>query len=385
MKYDFDNLADRSNVNSLKYSTPNVLPMWVADMDFKTPDFIMEAIKKRVDKGAFGYTNDPDYFYDAIISFWARRHNLELKRKDIAFTTGVVPAISSTVRCFTEVGDNVLILSPVYNIFYNSIRNNKRIILSSDLVYKDGKYSVDYADLENKLSDEKTKLMIFCNPHNPIGYIWDKEELKRIATLCKKHNVIILSDEIHCDIVNPGLSYTPFLSIEEAKDITIMAASGSKCFNLAGLQGAFIASYNQDLYNKLFRALNNDEVAEGNAFVYDALSSALNNGDEWLKQMNEYVYNNKLYVKEFICKELPNIHYVESYATYLIWVDVSKITNDVKKFTQYLKNKYKLWVSSGDSYGANGEGFIRINLATSYKNVVDGMNRLKEAINSLND
>lgn len=383
MKYDFDNLADRTGVNSLKYSTPNVLPMWVADMDFKTPDFIMDAIKKRVEKGAFGYTNDPDYYYEAIINFWQRRHNLTLERKDIAFTTGVVPAISSTVRCFTEVGDNVIILSPVYNIFYNSIRNNKRVILSCDLIYKDNKYSVDYDDLEKKLSDEKTKLMIFCNPHNPIGYIWNKEELAHIARLCKKHNVIILSDEIHCDIINPGLSYTPFLSIDEAKDITIMAGSASKCFNLAGLQGAFVASYNEDLYKRIYRALNNDEVAEGNAFVYDALTAAFNNGDEWLKEMNEYVYKNKLYVKEFINNNIKRIKYVENYATYLIWVDVKDITNNVKKFTQKLKEKYGLWVSSGDSYGDNGEGFIRINLATSFDNVVTCMNKLKQAVDEL--
>lgn len=376
MKYNFDDLADRSNTNSVKYSTPGVLPMWVADMDYKTPDFVLDVIKERVNKGCFGYTEHPNYFYESIIDFYKRNHSIEIKRDDMIFTQGVVPAISSAVRELTNDGDNVLILSPVYNMFYSSILDNNRNALECKLTYNDGIYDIDYDDLDNKLRE--TKLFIFCNPHNPIGKLWTKEEINKIAKLCIKHNVMVISDEIHSDIVTPGMKTYSFLNITDLD--VIMLSSASKSFNLAGLQGSFMVCYNHELLHRLEHRLDVEGQTHGNALVYDALSKAFSDGDNYLSELNEYIYNNKLYVENFIKEEIKDLTYIKGDATYLVWVDVSKVTDNVKRFTAKLKRKYKLWVSSGDTFGSNGAGFIRINLATSHANVVEGMNRLKKAV-----
>ena len=379
--YDFDTLANRKNVSSLKWMYDDVIPMWVADMDFDTLDLVKNVIKERVELGALGYTNTPDYYFEAFNKFFKRHHHIDIDVNNMIFTTGVVPAISSLVRSITNVGDKIMVLTPTYNIFFNSIINNKRIPVECDLYYDGSNYQINFEDFENKIKD--CSMLILCNPQNPVGRIWNKEELARIGNICKNNNVIVLSDEIHCDVVTPGKEYVPFMSVNDiCKDISITCISASKCFNLAGLQGALVVINNKELYKKGNRGFNNDEVAEGNVFVYDAFTCALNNGDLWLKEMNQYVYENKLYLKEFIEKNLPLLNYHFGDATYLAWVDVSKVADDGKELCDYLRDNYKVYFSYGEEYGKSFKSFIRINLATSKANVKEGLNRLLNGVNA---
>lgn len=379
--YDFSKLAKRENTSSLKWMNKDVLPMWVADMDFDTLDSVKDAIRKRVDLGALGYTNTPDYFFDAFQNFFKRHHGIDIDKNKMIFSTGVVPAISSIVRSMTSIGDNIILLTPTYNIFFNSVINNKRVPIECDLVYDGLEYQINFDDLEAKL--KSSKMLILCNPQNPVGRLWRKDELERISNLCQKYNVIVLSDEIHCDIVTPGKSYVPFMSLgDSSKDISITCISASKCFNLAGLQGAVVVAYNEDIYKRVNRGLNTDEVAEGNVFVYDAFTAALNTGDIWLKEMNQYVYDNKIYLDEFLNKNLPMLKYHFGDATYLAWVDVSSVTSDGKLLCDYLLENHKVYFSYGEEYGSRFKAFIRINLATSRENVSVGLERLLEGIKS---
>ena len=377
--YNFDKIAKRENVSSLKWMYDDVILMWVADMDFDTLDVVKEAINKRVELGALGYTNTPKEYFVAFKNFFKRHHNIDIDIDNMIFSTGVVPAISSMVRSLTNVGDKIMVMTPTYNIFFNSILNNKRIPVETNLYYDGKEYKIDFNDFENKIKD--SKMLILCNPQNPVGRIWTKDELEKIGDICNKYNVIVLSDEIHCDIVTPGMKYVPFISVNDiCKNISVTCVSASKCFNLAGLQGALVIINNKELYKKANRGLNTDEVAEGNVFVYDAFIAALNNGDEWLEKMNKYVYENKLYLKDFLEKNIPSMKYHFGDATYLAWVDVSQITDDGYKFCEYLKDNFKVYFSYGEEYGKSFKGFIRINLATSRKNVIEGLNRLLKGV-----
>lgn len=293
--YDFDKLTNRYNTHSLKWDVKeNELPMWDADMDFETAPEIIEDLHKRVDHGIFGYNIDDEDYFKAIQNWWLHEHHFEIDREWMMFCTGVVPAISSIVRRVTQVGENVVILSSTYNIFYNSILNNGRHVLFSDLLYDGKEYSIDYNDLEKKLSHSETTLLIFCNPQNPIGKIWDKETLEKIGQLCKKHHVIVISDEIHCDIVRPGKEYIPFASVNDTNlDISITCVAPTKCFNIAGLQSSCIIVANEPLRHKVNRGINTDEVAEGNTFAQIAGISAFTKGKQWLKELNCYIQKNK--------------------------------------------------------------------------------------------
>ena len=379
MKYNFDQISNRRNTFSYKWDVKdNELPMWVADMDFICPPFVIEALQKRIDIGSYGYSFIPDEFYESIIGWWKRRHNIEFNKEWMIYSSGVVAAISSMVRSLTNVGDNVIVQSPVYNIFYNSIINNKRVVLSNDLIYENGAYHIDFVDLEKKMSLEKTTLMILCNPHNPIGKIWNKEELEKIGKLAKKYGVFVISDEIHCDITEPGYSYQPFAFNDINKDISITCLAASKVFNIAGLQSACLLIPNEDIRRKVNRGLNNDEVAEPNFFSMNANIAAFSLGDEWVDELNQYIANNKKYLTDFIKKELPHLHVVEDKALYLVWVDISYYSHDSKTLCLDLREKTGLFVSEGEEYGENGKDFFRINLATNLDNVKDGCQRLKK-------
>jgi cystathionine beta-lyase len=304
-----------------------------------------------------------------------------MDEKDMIFSTGVVPAISSIVRKVTSVGEKVLVTTPCYNIFFNSIVNNGRFIETSELVLKDNEYYIDFLDLEKKLSDPQVSLFILCNPENPVGRIWTEEELVKIGELCKKYNVIVLSDEIHCDIVNPKFKYIPFASVNETnKEISITCISASKCFSLAGLQGALVYVSNPKLHHLVWRGLNTDEVAEANAFVANAFISALDNGDLYLEELNKYIQNNKDYAREFIKNNIKEFNVRESNATYLLWVDVSGLTSDARLFTDFLRRHTGLFITPGEEYGKNGVSYVRINLGTSLDIVKDGMSRLKNGV-----
>ncbi len=382
MKYDFDTIIDRRNTNSLKWDVKeNELPMWVADMDFKTAPCIIEVLKDRVNHGVFGYSIVSEDWHDAYIKWWKERHSFKIDKQWLIFSTGVVPTISSVVRKLTNVAENVVIQSPVYNIFYNSIINNGRHVLESPLAYDGKEYSIDFEDLTEKLSNPQTTLMILCNPHNPIGKIWDKETLEKIGKLCKENNVVVLSDEIHCDITCPNKTYIPFASVnEECKQNSVTCISPTKAFNLAGMQSSAVMIANKFLRDKVERGLNTDEVAEPNVFATTVATVAFNEGGPWLDALRKYISDNKVLVTDYIEKNIPEIKVVKAEATYLMWFDCKKITETCEKLAAFIREETGLYLTAGNHYGKGGEGFLRINVACSKKVVTEALKKLDKAI-----
>ena len=384
MKYDFDTPINRRNTNSLKWDVEeNELPMWVADMDFETAPEVQEAIRKRAFHGAFGYSVVSDEWCQSYIGWWQRRHGFTMQKDWMVFCTGVVPAISSTVRKLTTPAEKVLIQTPVYNIFFNSILNNGRQVLESGLKYNEGQYEIDFEDLEKKLSDPQTSLMILCNPHNPVGKIWDKETLQKIGELCFEHHVVVLSDEIHCDLTDPGTEYIPFASVsEKCRENSITCIAPTKAFNLAGMQTAAVMIPNPFLRHKVWRALNTDEVAEPNAFAVDAAIAAFSEGEAWLDELRQYIFDNKKRTLQFVEEEIPQIRIVPSDATYLLWLDCSKIEGTASEIAEYIRSKTGLYLSEGSQFGSCGEKFLRMNIACPRVTLEDGLERLREGIAS---
>lgn len=382
MSFDFDKVINRRDSDSLKWDVDDkVLPMWVADMDFEAAPAIVNALKKRVEQGVFGYNIVPDSWKESVISWWSRRHGFTIHKDWILFSTGVVPTISSVVRKLTTPGENVLIMTPVYNIFYNSILNNGRHVLECPLVYKNGQYDIDFEDFEKKLSNPQTSLLLLCNPQNPSGNIWDKDTLMRIGNLCKKYHVYVLSDEIHCDLTDPGYDYVPFAGVsEECRDISITCISPTKAFNIAGIQTSAVVVPDAWLRHRVNRGLNTDEVAEPNSFAIAATKAAFNDSEDWLEELRSYLKGNKDYVIHYIEENIPDIQVVQSHATYLMWIDCSRITEDTKQLCAYIRKETGLYLSYGAQYGGNGNRFIRLNIACSNVVVREGMNRLREGI-----
>ncbi len=382
MKYDFVTETDRRSTFSLKWDVAdNELPMWVADMDFQTAPCVRNALMERLENGVFGYTIIPDDWKKAYVNWWEKRHAFKMNEEWLIFCTGVVPAISSTVRKLTTPGENVLIMTPVYNIFYNSILNNGCHVLESPLAYVDGVYSIDWKNLEACMANPQTSLMILCNPHNPTGNIWSAEELSRIGEMASKNHVVVLSDEIHCDLCDKGYEYVPFASVSEAcRENSITCIAPTKAFNIAGLQTAAVSVPNPSLRHKVWRALNTDEVAEPNAFAVDAAIAAFNEGAEWLDELRLVLEDNKKTVREFVKKELPQITVVDSHATYLLWLDCSKITDDTGVLCDEIRKKTGLYLSAGEEFGGNGKTFIRMNTATQKNRLLDGLERLDKAL-----
>ena len=382
MKYDFDTQVNRRNTNSLKWDVAqNELPMWVADMDFPTAPEVRAAISERASHGVFGYSIVPDEWYRAYMDWWQSRHGLAIEKDWLVFCTGVIPAISSAVRKLTTPAEKVLIETPVYNIFFNSILNNGRQVLQSSLKYSDGRYEIDFDDLEQKLSDPQTSLMILCNPHNPVGKIWDKETLAKIGELCWEHNVMVLSDEIHCDLTDPGMDYVPFASVsEKCRENSITCIAPTKAFNLAGMQTAAVMVPNRHLRHTIWRALNTDEVAEPNAFAVDAAIAAFTKGGEWLDELRQYIFENKKITEKFVEENIPQIRVVPSNATYLLWLDCSGMPGSATEAAEYIREKTGLYLSNGTQYGASGEDFLRMNIACPRSVLKDGLARLDEGI-----
>ncbi len=385
MKYDFDLQTDRRNTNSLKWDVAeHELPMWVADMDFQTAPEVLSALKKRVEHGIFGYSIVPEEWNQAIMSWWKERHDFQIQKEWLIFCTGVVPAISSTVRKLTTVGENVLIQTPVYNIFFNSIINNGRHVLESPLSYDGEVYHIDFKELEEKLAEPQTTMMILCNPHNPIGKIWERETLERIGELCWKHHVLVISDEIHCDLTIPEHDYIPFASVsEKCKENSITCIAPTKAFNIAGLQTAAVIIPNETLRHKVNRALNTDEVAEPNAFAIEAAVAAFREGADWLDELREYIQENKKYVNNFLKEELPELKLVPSEATYLLWIDCSHIFENAIELSKILRETTGLYLSAGNQYGGNGSHFLRMNIACPREVLKDGLKRLKKGISCI--
>ena len=375
MKYNFDILSQRRHTNSEKWNVKDSeLPMWVADMDFLVLPEIKQAIINAANRDSYGYTYPTEKFFLAYQSWWGRRHDLKLDTNDMIFATGIVAALDSIVNHFTNKGDAILLLSPSYNGFFSAVNNNSRKLVTSNLIFKNNEFVIDYEDVENKIKENDVKLTIFCNPHNPTGRVWLKEEIKAFYDICKKYDVMFISDEIHCDIVDPDIEYTSSLKI--ADDI-ITCLAPSKVFNLAGIHSAVIICKNHELKEKMQAAFYHDDIGEPNYFVEPATIAAYTYGDIYVDELNQYLVKNKEYVKEFFRKELPHLKVVSGPATYLLWIDISyyKMNSDI--FKDKLREETGLFINDGLHYGANGANYIRMNIATSLANVKDGMNRLK--------
>ncbi len=382
MKYDFSQITDRRSSCSLKWDVAeNELPMWVADMDFQTAPGIRKAMENRVAHGVFGYNVIPEEWYRAYMDWWKENHHLNIEKEWLVFCTGVVPAISSAVRKLTTPGENVVIQTPVYNIFFNSILNNGRNVLESPLRYENHSYSVDFQDLEEKLSNPQTTLMILCNPHNPVGKIWDRETLEKIGELCDKYHVTVIADEIHCDLTAPGKEYVPFASVSETcRRISVTCLAPTKTFNLAGLQTAAVVVPNRFLRHKMWRGLNTDEVAEPNSFAVDAVVAAFTKGKPWLEELRQYLQDNKKLVVDFLEKELTGFHVISTDATYLLWIDCERTGEKTSEFTKFLRKETGLYLSRGSAYGQCGASFIRWNVACPRALLEDGLQRFKKGI-----
>ena len=380
MRYDFDTQINRFGTDSIKWKVKeNELPMWVADMDFRTAPEIIDAIRERLDHGIFGYQSDNDEWYDAYINWWDRRHSFRMHKDWLMFVTGVIPAISSAVRKLTTPGEKVIIQTPVYNVFFNCIVNNGCTVVENPLIYENGQYRMDFDDLEQKLSDPQVTMMLLCNPQNPAGRIWTAEELGKVGELCAANSVIVVSDEIHCDITSPGISYVPFASVSgTCRDNSITCIAPTKAFNIAGLKSACISVPDRKLRHKMWRAINTDEVAEPNSFAVTAAIAAFNKGGEWLDQLREYIGDNRRFTTEFITSNIPELSVVPGNATYLLWIDISKLGTGSREYAGFLRDKTGLFLTDGIHYGKNGDGFVRLNIACPRSTLEDGLNRLKE-------
>lgn len=384
MKYNFDEIVPRLGSNSYKWDSAgseDVLPMWVADMDFRTAPAVVEALRKRVEHGVFGYVKVPETYYEAVRSWFKRQHNWVVEKDWILFTTGVVPALSAIIKALTSPGDKVLVQTPVYNCFFSSIRNDGCEMVANPLIYQDGYYSIDFDDLEKKAADPRVKLLLLCNPHNPVGRVWTRQELTRIGEICLRNDVFVVADEIHCELVYPGHQYTPFASIsEDFLYASVTCTSPSKAFNLAGLQVANIFAANPAVRKKIDKALNVNEVCEINPFAVEALIAAYNDGEEWLEELKLYLLGNYNYLKDFFEEQLPQFPVLALEGTYLVWVDCSTLELSSKEIVETLLEKEKLRVNEGSMYGEAGEGFIRINIACPRQLLIEGLNRIAHTL-----
>lgn len=380
--YQFDEKINRRNTASMKWEVgERELPMWVADMDFRTAPEILDAMRQKLEHGVFGYSIVPDEWYQAYQNWWEKRHGFFIEKEWLLFATGIIPILSSAVRKLTTPGENVLVQTPVYNVFFNSTINNGRNVLEAPLDYRNGEYSVDFSALEKKLADPQTSLMILCNPHNPIGMIWEKPVLERIGLLCEKHHVIVISDEIHCDLTAPGKEYVPFASVSECcRENSITCISPTKAFNLAGVQTAAAFVPNENLRHRLWRALNTDEVAEPNTFAIPSAVAAFEQGGGWLDELRDYLQENKLVVKKYLEEHIPEISVVSTDVTYLLWLDCSGITSNTSELAHTIREKKGLFLTEGNLFGRGGEKFLRMNIACTRDNLMDGLHRLEQGI-----
>ena len=380
--FDYDFNPERRGTNSMKWDVKKgELPMWVADMDFETAPCVKNALTERAKHGVFGYAVVPDGWYEAIISWWNRRHGFSIEKTWMQFCTGIVPAISCIVKRVTNHGDRVAVLTPAFDIFYHSVENAGRKVEECPLGYSNGRYGIDFKNLEEVLSHPLTTMLIFCNPHNPTGNIWTKEEISKVGSLCKKHGVVVLSDEIHCDITAPGCDYIPFASVsEECRVNSITCISASKTFNLAGLQSACVVVSDKHLREKVVRGLNSDEVAEPNCFAIEGTVSAFNEGEEWLTGLRQYLFENRRCAEEYLKKHLPEVNAVKANATYLVWIDCSAVTQNSDELCEFIQSKTGLILSSGKQYRGNGKTFVRLNTACNRTRLQDGLERFVKGV-----
>lgn len=383
MEYDFSRPTDRRGTDSYKWdSAPeaDIIPLWVADMDFETFPGITEALQRRVAHGIFGYTRVPETYYEAVCRWFEKRHGWHINREDIIYTSGVVPAVSAVIKALTLPGDQVIVQGPVYNCFFSSIRNNGCEMVSNSLIYNKEElhYEIDFDDLERKLAHERARLMLICNPHNPGGRVWTRDELTRVAELCRKYGVRVVSDEIHCELTLYDNEYVPFGSLpDELSRGSITCCSPSKAFNTAGLQIANIVCRDAEVRNRIDRAININEVCDVNPFGVIALQAAYSDeGYEWLTQLRKYISANYDLLLERFARELPKCKVMRMEGTYLAWIDCSELHISSDEIEEMLMHENKVWVNAGSMYGAEGAAFIRINMACTSELLNEGITRI---------
>lgn len=383
MEYDFSKPTYRRGTDSYKWdSAPeaDIIPLWVADMDFETFPAITEALQRRVAHGIFGYTRVPEAYYEAVCRWFDKRHGWHINREDIIYTSGVVPAVSAVIKALTLPGDQVIVQGPVYNCFFSSIRNNGCEMVSNSLIYnkEELRYEIDFDDLERKLKHERARLMLLCNPHNPGGRVWTRDELTRVAELCRKYGVRVVSDEIHCELTLYDNEYVPFGSLpDELSRDSITCSSPSKAFNTAGLQIANIVCRDAEVRNRIDRAININEVCDVNPFGVIALQAAYSDeGYEWLTQLRKYISANYDLLLERFARELPKCKVMRMEGTYLAWIDCSELHISSDEIEEMLMHENKVWVNAGSMYGAEGAAFIRINMACTSELLNEGITRI---------
>lgn len=387
MEYDFSRPTERRGTDSYKWdSAPetDIIPLWVADMDFETFPGITEALQRRVAHGIFGYTRVPEAYYEAVCNWFGKRHGWHINREDIIYTSGVVPAVSAVIKALTLPGDQVIVQGPVYNCFFSSIRNNGCEMVSNSLIYnkEELRYEIDFDDLERKLAHERARLMLICNPHNPGGRVWTRDELTRVAELCHKYGVRVVSDEIHCELTLYDNEYVPFGSLpDELSHGSITCCSPSKAFNTAGLQIANIVCRDAEVRNRIDRAININEVCDVNPFGVIALQAAYSDeGYEWLTQLRAYISSNYDLLRERFARELPKCKVMRMEGTYLAWIDCSELHISSDEIEEMLMHENKVWVNAGSMYGTEGAAFIRINMACTSELLNEGITRIMNGL-----
>ena len=390
MKFNFDKIIDRTNNFSAKWSemnknfgTNDLLPMWVADMDFLTAPCVMEALKDRLEQGIFGYTTRPSSYNESIVNWLDNRFSWKINQEWLMFSPAVITSISLLIQNLTQKNDKIMIQEPVYSPFHSIVESNERNLVISPLVkLDDGSYVMDYEDIEAKIKD--VKIFILCNPHNPVGRVWTREELTRLGEICLKHNVLVISDEIHSDIILKNHKHTPFASIsKEFRENTITCMAPTKTFNLAGLQSSFLVISNPYYYEVMDKAFSILDIKRNNAFSLVATEAAYNYGEDWLYELIKYIEDNVDFAIDYIKNHMPQLKVKKPEGTYLLWVDFSNLNVDKKDLKNALINKGRIALSDGSSFGIGGDGYYRINLACPRSMVLEGLKRIEFAIKSL--
>jgi len=393
MKYNFDEIIDRTDYHSEKWDElktkfgdipEDVLPMWVADMEFRAPKPVIEAIKKTAEHGIYGYTSRPDSYYQAIIDWMEKRHNWKVKKDWLAFSPGVVPALSIIIRAFTQPGDKVIVQPPVYYPFFRIIENNGCHVVNNPLKLSNRKYFMDYDDLERKIDDPRVKLLILCSPHNPVGRVWQKEELIILGEICLEHKIMVISDEIHADILFKGYKHIPFASISPAfAHHSITCTAPSKTFNLAGLQTSTIIIPNKKYYKTYNNALDSLALDENNVFGLVALEAAYRYGEEWFEQLSSYLNENLEFLMKYFKEKIPKIEVIKPEGTYLVWLDCRQLGLSAKDLNNFMLNKARVALDDGYWFGTEGEGFMRMNIACPRSILEKALGRIEGAVDSL--
>ncbi|MCR3760945.1 MalY/PatB family protein [Clostridium felsineum] len=382
--YNFDELVERRNTACAKWDErQDVLPLWVADMDFEVAPEISRAIRKRAEHAVYGYVKTSDEYYNSIINWVKRRHGIDIKKEWIVFSGGIVPGINVMINALTEPNDKVIVQTPVYYPFYSAITNNECSILKNPLKLKNGKYEMDFDDLKEKLKDEKVKVMILCSPHNPTGRVWTEKELKAVGELCRENNVVVISDEIHSDLVYKPNKHTPFLAVDdEFKNNSIMCISPSKTFNLAGLQVSSLIIPDKDIRKKVIKAMERSTAVWPNVFGMEASIAAYNESEAWLEELMDYLKSNLKFMEEYINLNIPEVELIRPEGTYLVWLDFRKLNMSVKQLKSFMLNKAKVWLDEGYIFGEEGNGFERVNIACSRSTLKEALDRISNALKS---